>query len=447
MGKQIVWEDRFNIGVEAIDREHKKLFGIINKLLALKDQEDKSQWICQEGIKYFKDHAMKHFTQEEAYMAAIHYIGFDTHRRIHDDFRQKILPGLEEELSRTRYSQDSVNHFLGVCAGWLIGHTLTEDRAITGKSTSKWVNLLPEDEHVAMRQTIIQLLYDLFRLQARVISESYGGEKFGNGIYYRLVYGSSKGERWEIILVFEEKLLARTIGKMMGSESDKMNVMLMNAARHTARQFVNRVAENFPSAGLSEMWEESLLTYEQFQKRFENERPQFSLLFNTGEGYFAYCVIAPHLVYEKLGTSIEAKNAVEEVKKYLEENETSHKKKVLVVDDSSVMQHTMKQLLEKDYEVSLAKSAMSAIQSITLDKPDLVLLDYEMPGCNGSQVLEMIRSEEEFSSIPVMFLTSRVDKETVNKVLALKPNGYLPKQMPLPEIKKMVDNYFKKFKR
>ena len=93
MGKQIVWEDRFNIGVEAIDREHKKLFGIINKLLALKDQEDKSQWICQEGIKYFKDHAMKHFTQEEAYMAAIHYIGFDTHRRIHDDFRQKITSG------------------------------------------------------------------------------------------------------------------------------------------------------------------------------------------------------------------------------------------------------------------------------------------------------------------------------------------------------------------
>ena len=36
---------------------------------------------------------------------------------------------------------------------------------------------------------IMELLHQMFRLNARVISETYGGERFGNGIYYRLVYG------------------------------------------------------------------------------------------------------------------------------------------------------------------------------------------------------------------------------------------------------------------
>ena len=234
MKNQLVWQDRYNIGVEAIDKEHKKLFHIINRLFALVEQNTKTPWLCQEGIKYFRDHTMKHFSEEEVYMASIDYRGFETHKRIHDDFRKKTLPALEKELTQTRYSIDAVNHFLGVCAGWLIGHTLTEDRAITGKTVSRWEKLLPEEEHNDMKKTILQLLYDMFRLKARIISESYGGEKFGNGVYYRLVYGTKQGKKWETVLVFEEKLLVNTIGQIMSSKSDQLDVLLMNTARYTA---------------------------------------------------------------------------------------------------------------------------------------------------------------------------------------------------------------------
>ncbi len=71
MGNHVVWQDRFNIGVDLIDREHKKLFNILNSLFELSEQEEKSQWVCREGIKYFKGHTMKHFAEEEAYMASI----------------------------------------------------------------------------------------------------------------------------------------------------------------------------------------------------------------------------------------------------------------------------------------------------------------------------------------------------------------------------------------
>lgn len=111
MGNQFIWQDRFNIGVDIIDKEHKKLFSIMNRLLIFSDQEDKSQWVCQEGLKYFKDHAMKHFSEEEVYMASISYKGYESHRRVHDNFRKNTLPALERELSRSNYSPDAVSHF------------------------------------------------------------------------------------------------------------------------------------------------------------------------------------------------------------------------------------------------------------------------------------------------------------------------------------------------
>lgn len=444
MGKQLVWQDRFNIGVEVIDKEHKKLFSIMNKLLAFTEEESKSQWVCEEGIKYFKGHAMKHFTEEEVYMASINYKGFETHRRIHDNFRKKTLPELEKELKQTRYAPDSVKHFLGVCAGWLIGHTLTEDHAITGKTLSKWNNLLPEEEQTAMKLTLSSLMYDLFHLKAEVISEHYGGEKFGKGIYYRLVYENQEGKAWEVLLVFEEKLILNTVGKMMDTKSDRVNVMLMNATRYTSQQFVSRMGEHFPSLNLYEIKQENLLTYDQFQKVFSGKDPKCSFLFHTGgSGYFAYCMFALQPEGEEIGSSIKAENAMVEIEKYLKNNKESNKKRILVVDDSAVVLHMMKELLEEDYQVTLAKSGLSAIRCITLDKPDLILLDYEMPVCDGKQVLEMIRSEREFTDIPVFFLTGNVDKERIEKVLALRPSGYLLKSLQPREIKKIIQDFLK----
>lgn len=449
MGSHIIWNDRFNIGVEVIDKEHKKLFKIINKLLVFGEDEEKSRWVCQEGIKYFKDHAMQHFVDEENYMQSINYSGFKMHKRIHDDFRNKTLPALEKELAQTGYSEDAVSHFLGVCTGWLLGHTLTEDRAITGKVASKWENLMSEESHDIMRQVILQQIYDLFQLDSKVVSESYGGEKFGEGIYYRLVYGNKKGKKWETVLVFEEKLLINSVGKLMGIKTDKINVMLLNAVRYTARQFVECVMENFLDTSSYEIQKESLLTYEQFQKVFQREKPQFSLLLDTGEGYFAYCVIASHLNEEMIATSIKEKNAMAEVEKYLKKNEAaqkeiSQKKKILVVDDSEVMLQFLDELLKGDYDITTVRSGLSAIRSLTLNRPDLILLDYEMPVCDGRQVLEMIRSEKDFVDISVIFLTGRVDKESVKKVLSLKPAGYLSKQLKPVEIKKNIDSYFQK---
>lgn len=450
MGNQLVWNNRYNLGVEIIDKEHKKLFSILNKLFDFGQQEDKSQWVCQEAVKYFKDHALQHFIDEEAYMASINYAGIDIHRRIHKNFRETTLPALEKELNATGYSQDAVNHFLGVCAGWLIGHTTIEDHAIvSGETVKQWENLLPDEEQAVMGQAIISRLYTMFQLNSKLISNCYGGEKFGNGIYYRLIYITREKKRWEFMLIFEEQLIVSTIGNVIETKSESVNVMIMNVARYTARQLVEHLKEHFAELHDAKIKEEQLLTYEQFQKVFEKHSPQFSLLFDTGKGYFAYCMTTGNLLPTEDGSSTITENTMAKVKQYLNQNNAekaaiSQKKKILIVDDSDFMLKTMTMLLGKDYETLTATSGLSAFRSITLDRPDLILLDYEMPVCNGSQILEMIRSEKEFEDIPVIFLTSKVDRESVKKVIGLKPQGYLSKSLAPESIKQEIDRFFEK---
>ena len=452
MANRFEWRDSYSIGVDIIDKEHQQLFKIINKLYAFQEEEKDGQWLCQEGIKFFKGHALKHFGSEERYMDSIHYPGLEQHRQVHKSFREYTLPALEEELERTEYAPDSVEHFLGVCTGWLIGHTLTEDLAITGKGERKWDNLLQEDDIVVVRKVIVELVFNMFRLESQLVSDVYGGEKFGDGMYFRLIYGNKKDKkRLQVFLVLEEKILINTIGKMLGIQTNKVDTTLLHAARYTTRQLVKRILEYFPKMADYELKEENLLSYEQFQKVFERENMQISLLFNTGgSGYFAYCMVAPHLLGESgVVTPIGAENAVSEVDKYLkkkeeekEEDKAHHKSKVLVVDDSKTSRYYISDLLKTDYDVAQAESGIAAIRTITLNKPDLVLLDYEMPVCDGRQTLEMLRSDPNFADLPVIFLTGRGDPDSVRKVLALKPAGYLLKNLKPDAIKKEVDNFF-----
>lgn len=446
MNTQFVWRETFNIGVDIIDKEHKQLFKIINKLYSFKDDEAGSQWACQEGVKYFKEHAIKHFAEEEEYMASIQYDALEHHRYLHKGFRENTLPALEAELKRSNYSADAVEHFLGVCAGWLIGHTLTEDLAITGRNTKMLPNLLPTNELEAMKKVIVQLIFDMFHLESRLVSDTYSGEAFGNSVYYRLIYETpTLKQQQDVILVFEETLLVNTIGKILGLKTNKLDTMLIHATRYTARQFADRVMEHFPTEEAFKLKAENLLSSEQFEKIFKQDHPHIRLLFDTGAGYFSYCSIAPHLVDKTIGTPIGAENAVEEVKMYLKKQEEEKSKpKILVVDDSATMQQHIKELLSPDYNIALADSGIAAIRSISLNIPDLVLLDYEMPICDGRQTLEMLRSEKAFENIPVIFLTGRNDIDSVKKVKSLNPAGYLLKHLSSEDIKANIDTFFKK---
>lgn len=291
---QIVWRDSYKIGVDFIDREHKMLFSTMNKLLKISENEEKSEWVCREGAKYLRNHTTEHFDHEEEYMRSIGYSEYEVHKRLHDSFRNNTLPALEKEMEETQYSLESIRHFLGVCIGWVVAHTQTEDLAITGKVSSKWVDIPHEEEKDALGQSIVQLVDDIFHLKAKMISDQYFGENFGKVICCRFIYCSQKKEKWEITLVFEEALLLKIISDILNTQYSRVDDMVINVTRYISRQFLERIRENFPSIDLFELEKESLLTYEQLVDSFARNNPSCSLLFDTGEGYLLSALPPPN---------------------------------------------------------------------------------------------------------------------------------------------------------
>lgn len=144
------------------------------------------------------------------------------------------------------------------------------------------------------------------------------------------------------------------------------------------------------------------------------------------------------------GRPINANEVAEKIASGVRNNPILDKKHVLVVDDSGTMLTTIQEWLSGKYRVSVVNSAMNAISFLNKSIPDLILLDYEMPGCSGPQLLEMLRADIRTDNIPVIFLTGKDDAESVKRVLALKPAGYLLKTMPKEYIIEQVDNFFGK---
>ncbi len=289
MANEIKWNDRFNIGVSSIDKAHQRLFSIVHKMVDLNEDEKDRQWICTEGIKYFQSYAIKHFADEEAYMRSIHYEGYETHKHIHDDLRDKTLPALEADMKESGYSVESIQHFLGICIGWLTGHIMLEDHAITGKIANKWIHE-PTEETAVLEEMIMRVMREVFGLKLQVVSEHYAGEDFGKKICFRMTYQNKEKKRVQVFFVLEERLVLHTVGQLLSAQFKKVDKIVADAAKLIAEQYMKRIAIYYNLTGVYALEKTNVLTEDQLVQDFRIEYPKYSLLFNTGIGYMAVCI-------------------------------------------------------------------------------------------------------------------------------------------------------------
>ena len=112
---------------------------------------------------------------------------------------------------------------------------------------------------------------------------------------------------------------------------------------------------------------------------------------------------------------------------------------IMVIDDDMSLLRSVKAILEDEYDVVIATSGTSALKMMDKRVPDLVLLDYEMPHCDGRQTLEMIRENDKTKEMPVMFLTSISDQDHIDAVLGLTPLGYLVKPVDPAQLKEAIE--------
>lgn len=173
----------------------------------------------------------------------------------------------------------------------------------------------------------------------------------------------------------------------------------------------------------------------------EHAYPIF-LLGNTDDINDIEKILPKNLVNGEFYRPIDAGELANKLNEFIEEHRGSKRKTILVVDDSGAMLRNVKNWLQQKYQVILANSATMALKYLALNKPDLILLDYEMPVCDGKQLMEMIRADEDYDKIPIFFLTGKNDKESIAQVTVLRPAGYLLKTLAPAKIVKAIDDFF-----
>ena len=102
--------------------------------------------------------------------------------------------------------------------------------------------------------------------------------------------------------------------------------------------------------------------------------------------------------------------------------------KVLVVDDNPVSRELIREVLEDaDLEVLEAENGGEALDKIAQEKPDIVLLDIQLPVYDGYEVLHRVRSELKLDKLPVLALTAYAMREDREKALASGFDAYITK--------------------
>ncbi len=125
----------------------------------------------------------------------------------------------------------------------------------------------------------------------------------------------------------------------------------------------------------------------------------------------------------------------------VEEAQPEQKPAIMVVDDSITVRRVTQRLLEREgYRVMLAKDGVDALEQIEESRPDLMLVDIEMPRMDGFDLTRELRSREATRGIPIIMITSRTADKHRNVALGLGVNAYFGKPYQEPVLLAAIES-------
>lgn len=117
---------------------------------------------------------------------------------------------------------------------------------------------------------------------------------------------------------------------------------------------------------------------------------------------------------------------------------------ILLVDDTPEdIEAAVALFRENSYRVRIATKASTALKLLEQQAPDIILLDIYMPEMDGFQLCQTIKSHAQFTSIPIIFLTSSNDENSIKKGFALGAQDYVVKPFNLSELLARVETHVK----
>ncbi len=288
----IPWNDEYNIGDAQVDAQHQNLFAVLSDLLELTEESDydEKKQTCQETIEFLKKYTIQHFQDEEKYMRSIGYSGFEMHKQLHDTMREVTLPELEKDLVEHDYSEEALLHFIGMMAGWLTGHIIIEDRAITGRVFSKWHHAPDVQGEDLVDEEFRKFVQGTFHIELRLFHRHYAGEPLNKPMFYETMFTDSKGAPYQAFLITEESMIHHIVGNIIGAHIKTMDkeslmayLMLSQSLTKAAVQLVNGPDEYT-------LMSHKLLQPEEFREKIKYGYPEYSLMWRCEAGCIGICV-------------------------------------------------------------------------------------------------------------------------------------------------------------
>ncbi len=118
-------------------------------------------------------------------------------------------------------------------------------------------------------------------------------------------------------------------------------------------------------------------------------------------------------------------------------------RRILVVDDEPVVVKTLSKAIRRQgFDVVSAADGEEALEKVRSTKPDLVILDIQMPKLDGTEVLQRIKGSPETASLPVIMLTAKAGDEDILKGYKYGANYYIPKPFKMDEVLKGIAMIF-----
>lgn len=118
------------------------------------------------------------------------------------------------------------------------------------------------------------------------------------------------------------------------------------------------------------------------------------------------------------------------------------KKRILLIEDESAVRESLRAFLEEsDYEVAEAENGRQGEKEILLAKPDLVILDLNLPGRSGEEVLKFIKSHKPTRNIPIIVLTGAGTLSKKISCMLKGAAGFLHKPYDNIELLKTIKRY------
>ena len=123
------------------------------------------------------------------------------------------------------------------------------------------------------------------------------------------------------------------------------------------------------------------------------------------------------------------------------------KRRILAVDDTAIILTRISNTLREEYDVVTVNSGSRALKYLEQEKPDLILLDIQMPQKDGIETLREMRAMPDRADIPVIMLTGVEDKGTVLESAKLGIRDYILKPFHSEELLKRIRRVFEEEER